>query len=305
MGHNAVWMKFGAFSGPKVRGACPFEAPSAPGEFHVIAAATTAPEGGTYDGVVMYDGTAVTYGFVQWTLTSGRLQRLLGQTAVAMGPTVLHDILDPALRKVGVEFHIGSTTMRDISTGRVLLGKDALRKAFTPPAGATPKTGAAWEKAKAVALAFSRLGEHPQAQPIQLLWYRSELARESLPRRPKLNGKSIASLLYPQGFTCTFRGTSGAWSVARALFWSMWQNSPRQAEAHLWRALGGKPFDGFAISRIATVFARSTFGYWGNAKCANLVDDQGKPKPRKSRYWKVATAINKALDAAVLDPDLR
>jgi len=32
---------------------------------------------GRYDTVVMYDGTGITFGFMQWTFTSGRLQRLL------------------------------------------------------------------------------------------------------------------------------------------------------------------------------------------------------------------------------------
>lgn len=228
MADKVDWVKFNDFSGPRVRGKCRYRCPPNPSGFDVIVAATAEPEGGAFDTVVMYDGTAVTYGLLQWTFTSGRLHKLLHKTAPAMtsalGPIAYWYPFGEGLKK--------ETGLRvNMSNGKLYLDTEevedffSLRDICTPPNGKCPRTGSSWEKASRIALLFSELGENPVAQKVQLEFFANEIDVEQRLRRPKLGGKRIADFLYPEG-----RPENQYFVASRALFWAMWQNAPRKAE---------------------------------------------------------------------------
>jgi hypothetical protein len=323
MGSIVKWAKFGNWSGPYIKGTVPYILPTNPTGFDVIVAAVAKPEGGDYDTFVAYDGTAVTYGLLQWTFTSGRLHKLLIATVKAMGVKAFADLFSIQLSKLtglSVDPGTGSLLLR----GVLVTDFFSLRDVCTPPGGKCPKTGPNWEKAKAIALLFSKLGENPIAQKAQIDFFRQELDHEKDLKRPKLHGGTIADYLYrPEMAETPYLIAS------RALFWGMWQNAPREAEADkpipgVARRAGKSmaapvvdPFDeilgllpepvqprnprskvlgatkGYDLSTreglevLAKGFARSNFGNWGVAKA--------KANGRTSRYQKVATAINTAM----------
>jgi hypothetical protein len=256
-------------------------------------AATTRPEGGSFDTVVSYDGTAVTWGLAQWTFTSGRLQHLLawifnklGSEAPVLAP------LQKLLTQLGVVLVPALRTLED-DKGHTISSKDELRNLFTPPAGAVPRTGPKWELAKNIALVFHQLGKDPAISKIQVEFFLSELHQEELLLRPKLDGRALC---YYIGRVTDVDPSDKV--AARALVWAMWQNAPRAAEEHLQRALGMAPYVGpDSLRRLSAVFARSRFGFWGNSKAAET--------NRESRYHKVATTINEVLNQKLLDPDLK
>jgi hypothetical protein len=69
------WVKYKDGGGPRFKGTTPYRLAASPvSEWDKILGVVARCEG-CYDTVVMYDGTGVTAGFVQWTFTSGRLQK--------------------------------------------------------------------------------------------------------------------------------------------------------------------------------------------------------------------------------------
>ncbi|MBU3935804.1 hypothetical protein KJ909_03965 [Patescibacteria group bacterium] len=300
MGTKVTWAKYGSWSGPQVRGTCPYVPPANPTGFDVIVAAVARPEGGAWDTVVMYDRTAVTYGLLQWTFTSGRLHKLLVATAKAM-VTTAHSAsywypFGDGLKKL--------TNLRvNVLDGNLYLGEKKvtdyfkLRDICTPPGGVCPKSGPNWEKAKAIALLFSKLGEDSIAQEVQLEFFREELKREIALKRPKLGGASIAEYLWPRGWSDNpdHVGDQAAIEAARALMIGMWQNSPRKAEELLDKAARGSfmPLSTQAhLERLAKKYAFTSFARWGVEKA--------KAGKYQSRYQKVATAINDAMGQKIV-----
>jgi hypothetical protein len=305
MGSTVKWaqMKDSAYSGPQVFGACPYVLPPNPTGFDVIVAAVAKPEGGDYDTVVMYDGTAVTYGLLQWTFTSGRLHKLLAATEYAMGSAAYNKLMGLPLSDL---------------TGLSVLGGDllhgdkkvtdyfSLRGVCTPPGGAVPKVGKNWELAKKIALLFSKLGENPTAQKVQLSFFTDELVREVQLKRPKLGGARIADYLPPAAWAQPPTGYSVSQPVsiaAQALFWGMWQNAPRKAEEYLDKAARGvfMPLRTQAhLERLAKQYAYTNYARWGVEKAKKAVDKDGKPKPYASRYQKVASEINRVMGQKIV-----
>ena len=305
MGDSVRWAKMAGsrYSGPYARGTCSYALPPDPTGFDVIVAAVARPEGGNYDTVVMYDGTAVTYGLLQWTFTSGRLHKLLAATALALGET------SSTWESFSQELYRLTTLKIDPSRGKLYLGGQprmrevtnyfSLRDVCTPPEGACPKTGPNWEKAKAIALLFSKLGENSISQKAQIDFFREELKQAINVKRPQMANKTIASFLYPNGWEddgpeSTFAGPnelsrSRCLTAARALFWGMWQNSPAKAQSFLGKTAGFDLATQEGVERLAKLFAYTTFARWGVEKAK-----QAK-KPYQSRYQKVATEINLAM----------
>ncbi len=302
------YVTFRDWAGIAIRGANPFTGRSMAVrrsgggddvyEWDVVLSAITEPEGGAYDPVVSYDGTAMTWGFAQWTFTSGRLQKLLVALQKQNPLAFLSSGVPSELQQVG----LGLAPVGNLvdQSGRQVIDKDKLRALLTPPDGKLPRKGANYEYAARLARSFWYLGQAPGVPAIQEDFLIQELSREVRLDRPKLRGKSIASFLYTTGWPglLTPAADYPELTAARALFWSMWQNGPRAAEEHLYRALHGKPFAVRTdLDLIAKTFARSQYGFWGNAKCG---------KTRKSRYWKVATAINSQIGPLLqpaLNPD--
>lgn len=73
---DAGWVKYKDMGGPRFKGGCVYDPAKPWGVWSQILGVVARCEG-KHDTVVMYDETGVTAGFLQWTLKSGRLQRLL------------------------------------------------------------------------------------------------------------------------------------------------------------------------------------------------------------------------------------
>lgn len=297
MGSIVKWAKFGNWSGPYIKGTVPYVLPANPTGFDIIVAAIAKPEGGDYDTFVAYDGTAVTYGLLQWTFTSGRLHKLLRVTEDA-DPTLYEQLIGgPLFEATGLEVTSSGDLVRG---GKIITDFFSLRDVCTPPNGQCPKVGKNWEKAKAIALLFSKLGENPIAQKVQIDFFREELKKEITFKRPMMGGSRIADYLYPDGWDNDPNMVNPSVAAARALFWGMWQNSPRKAEMLLDTAARGFfiPLENLDhLRRLAKLFANTSFGRWGVGKAKKA------EKPYTSRYQKVAEAINKAMQQIIV-PEL-
>lgn len=300
MGTDVRWSKFGIYSGPAVKGTCLYVLPENPTGFDVIAAATARPEGGSFDIVNMYDGTAVTYGLFQWTFTSGRLHKLLAETCRCMGLARYYNEFGCPL--------IALTRLTVDDEDLYLDGKRVtdffkLRNVCTPLGGKVPRVGKYWDQSKKIALLFSKLGEDPIAQKVQMDFFRNELKKEAGLKRPKLGGDRISEYLPTCGWDTPVEGGDCILVAAQALFWSAWQNAPRQAERCLFSALHGfeMPLNSPAgLVRFARKIGLSNFGRWGVVKARNAVGSDGKPKPYTSRYEKMAIEINKVMNCGIL-----
>ena len=323
MGSNVKWaqMKDSPYSGPQVFGKCDYVLPANPTGFDVIVAAIAKPEGGAYDTVVMYDGTAVTYGVLQWTFTSGRLHELLLATARALGEANYCALFGCDLFNL-TELAVGSKSgcvQTDLNDGTLYYQHKKvtdffkLRDVCTPPGGSVPRTGKNWERAKAIALLFSKFGENAVAQKVQIDFFRGELKQAIKFKRPQMANRTIASFLYPDGWEGDEVEAAPAGSeelskarcmmAARALFWGMWQNSPVKAQTYLGQLVGHDLTTQKGLEAMAKKFAFTPFARWGVVKARNAVDKNGKPKPYVSRYQKVATAINSAMGQKIV-PEL-
>lgn len=299
--HPAKWSSFQGWSGVSIRGDNAFSCPVPAEEWDVVASAITRPEGGAYDTVVSYDGTALTWGFAQWTFTSLRLQKLLGIVIGKIGlASPVFDRVRSTLQGAGLTLAASGALLGQ--DGKPVVSKDRLRDMLTPPGGKVPRTGKQWDLAAGIAVAFHELGKIPAVVTAQRIFLAQELRQESIAKRPPLNGKSISQFLYEGSNT----GHTAELIAARALFWAMWQNNPVHSYQHI-LAVWPAPvtIDAAKLKKLAGVFARSQFGFWGNEKCANLKDEDGNPTPRESRYHKVATEINRVTKSTIFDPDLR
>jgi hypothetical protein len=298
--HVTKWASYSGWSGVSIRGLNTYNKIPPATEWEVVMAAIAKPEGGAFDTVVSYDGTALTWGIAQWTFTSGRLQKLLAKIVSYYGlSSGFATQIAAALKPFGLNLDVLHGRLLDAKTDKEVLDKAQLRNILTPPSGCVPKTGPNWEKAKALALFFADLGMDPGAARIQWEFLKEELSREALLGRPKLGGKSIADFLYlaPNDGADT-PSVCNQLIAARALFWSMWQNSPRSAEDHMLRVWPHPvSVDPKELRRFSSIFARSTFGNWGNAKA--------KQNGRESRYHKTATEINRVTGIPqILDPEI-
>jgi hypothetical protein len=118
-----------------------------------------------------------------------------------------------------------------------------------------------------------------------------------------MGGYKISEYLYPDGWDDDQHMANPSVAAARALFWGMWQNSPRKAEGLLDTAGRDRsmPFGTLDdLRRLAKLFAFSPFARWGVVKAKHAVDENGEPKPYTSRYQKVATAINEAMQQVIV-----
>lgn len=300
------------WSGPQVKGTRPFTPVlKNPTEGDVINYAVASPEGGAFDTVGAYDGTAMTFGLFQWTLTSTRLQLLLNEigyqaSAVFLKTVgILFDKMDVILLDDGKLHYDGGTNK--------VLDTAALRATFTPPNGTVPRSGPAWDTAKEAAAAFWQLGQYPEIDKIQLDFFERELNSESQLRRPKLNDRTIASILYPYlDVIHSNMALANEWTPVRALMWAMWQNAPREAEKCLNKVVFDKNTIRECTLKLARQFASSQYGNWGVMKAAlckkcgyqnvpvsTKCQKCGAPL-RTCRYVKVARCINKQMGANTL-----
>ena len=280
------WATYNGWSGPYIKGVQPYKPPTKPTEWDVIAYAVGYPEGSAYDTYVAYDGTAVTFGLFQWTLTSSRLQTLLFRCLDQASDVYLKTVGE-LFDDLGLELSLNLTADQgELRKDGKVLDKIALRATFTPPDGKCPKTGSDWKIACEIAKAFWKLGQDITIQRLQREFFEAELYLESLLKRPKLKGRTIASILYPMGDVTNDGALAPTvYTPARAMMFSFWQNSPRVAEQHLNSIPGSFKNDPKTFTlKLARKFAQSTFGNWGIEKAAE--------NGREARYTKIAKCVN-------------
>lgn len=289
--HTLRYGSYGGFAGPWVRGIYQYDLEGTLTEWKIIFETVADPEGGAFDTVVTYDGTAVTFGIVQWTFTSGRLQKLLWEFNKNY---YFHYVpIENLLKSFNLELKLknnGMPSLFDVSKNKFIEDK-ALRNIFTPVSGKVPKQGKNWEIASDVVSKFALFGIYEINKKIQENYFYGELQQESSYKRPQLGQKTIAQILYPDGYSSQLLEPQKEQTALRALFWSMWQNNPREAEKYLNKTsknfnIINKPRE--MMIHFARQVANSSFGYWGLEKC--------KVKGRTARYTKAAIVINRHMN---------
>ncbi len=294
---KVTWCKWKDGGGPRVRGRNGYE-PLPPYDRWSRILGVVARCEGAHDTVVMYDETGVTWGFMQWTFTSGRLQKLLqsfkavpvldlygaesttnnlfddigvNDVCMSSGFSIQNGVFcesgggrcDPATRG-------GKRRIQDICMGRVAHpGSIKKQKEF----------------AKKLARGFAQLGSEVEVAAAQVQFAEQEIKRQMSYRRAPLGGESIAQLL------------EGLWNTpAPALFFNLWQNHPGAAY-RLFRntrkqlhnrppdmgMYAGDPFYGEHFFDLAwSKLNKSKFGNWGYGKKTN----------KSPRILRIRTAIN-------------
>lgn len=232
---NVEWVKFGNSEGPRFKGSNGFVPMMTPDAWDRILGVISGCEG-NYDTVVMYDGTGVTFGFMQWTFTSGRLQKFLeylkSRPSEEVGSVSLFDslLLDKStgsqlferfgFRIEGAEFRakskdgsfktlspdVDKETIRDICLGK----KDI--------DGNEVDSATAKEKACDLCRVFALLGFNYLIQAEQRSYAMAELNREMGAKRPPLfkYGGTIKSMVPYELFA----------TPVYAIYLSLFQNSP-------------------------------------------------------------------------------
>ena len=266
MSDTARWIKWKTGGGPRVRGGVAF-APPAPWDPWTKVLGVIARCEGHHDTVVMYDGTGVTAGFLQWTFTSGRLQRLLesfkaipssdGHPQVSLFDEACRAGGDPAAPQLFEAFGFR------IEGGRFVAARDG--RALDPSLPAQKKrivdlclgagSGAPMKTALALADLFAALGSRPAVATAQIQFAKGELARELAYARRPLSGRTIRALLGADD--------GAAWEAPLvALFMNLWQNNPGAAYKLFLKAAGDGGPDAM-FDRAWKLTNRSRFGRWG------------------------------------------
>ena len=307
---KASWARYGEWSGIRIRGVHPVKPGFPPTEWDVVMAAICAPESGMYDTIVSYDGTGMTAGMFQWTLTSGRLQKLLYSMLLYV-PSLWHrfreDLAESGI--VARQEQGDSILFLDAETQHEAKGKAAIRGLFTAPGGKVPRSGVGHDRAVAIAQTFYRLFSHKFSHWVQQRFAYEEMRREMSIGRPNLGGASAAEILgiFPRASIEIVPSSTQA-IAAWAMYAAMWQNGPRAAEKVLLRASKSEYYVRFDLFRY---FRNSRYANWGVSKCAKCAkcgwqnDDDAarchhcRATLRTSRYTKVARAINGILGEVI------
>ncbi len=272
---KAQWVKWKNHAGPRVRGSKKY-APEQPlGPWTKIMGVVARCEG-NHDTVVMYDATGVTWGFMQWTFTSGRLQKLLQSlksipvydfTGESDDKTLFDSVCCDASGKQIFScfgFEIRGGKFFDLALGRPLNpAKGADKKRIVSVCmGTIHNDTAARMKHHAMTLArlFSVLGQSEEVAAAQVQFAKQEFKRQlRFKRKPLGRVKTMEALL------------DGTWDTPLpALFLNLWQNNPGAAYRLILRARGMKystPDELFNI--VWRLTCRSKFGNWGYGKAAN------------------------------------
>lgn len=306
-----TWSTYNGWSGPRTPGSRPYMPATPPTSWENVLVYTVAyPEGGAWDCIYNCDGTSTTAGIFQWTLNSGRLQKLL-EVCRTKAPNTFGATVGKLFSDWGLTLQNGI-----ICKGTTkLTSKETLRAQFTPPDGHTPKTGTNWDKAEKAAIAFNALFQDPTLDTVQRDFFLNELQYEATLKRPKMNNMTINQILYPNGWPAAGAVAIVPDDAARSLMFSMWQNNPRNAESYLYAIHTGGSFAKDPKSfttRLARKFANSEFGNWGIYKAALCTKCGTQNKPgatkcvkckaslREARYTKIVKCVNKLMGAGTL-----
>lgn len=209
------WVKYHDNYGPRCLGICKFNPPQPWGEWTKIMGVVARSEG-CYDSEVGYDGTGCTTGFLQWSFTSGRLQRLLESfKSILVDKDDIHTNLYEDLKLADKFSKFGFA----ISNGKFY---DIAKKKILNPAFPSEKKRivdicmSSKDSAIQLAILFGTIGQDPRVQRAQEQFGKAEFIHAlDVVRNPLGEYKTIRNLLNDDWTT-----------LCPAIFFNLWQNSP-------------------------------------------------------------------------------
>lgn len=261
---KAQWVKWKDGGGPRVIGSVGFNPAQPWGPWTKVLGVVARCEG-AHDTVVMYDGTGVTWGFMQWTFTSGRLQKLLESfKSIELMDNTHHTLFDVVCKvspdafgaQIFQPYGFKIETGKFTSSGGVLDPSipDQKQRIVNICMGVGSGSN---QKALALAQLFADMGAKPGVAEAQLAFAKAEFARQLDFPRPPLGGRTIRDLLKADN--------QRSWDTPLvALFFNLWQNTPGAAYKLFLKAeaqSNGEVDDYFAKAWKMTNL--STFGQWG------------------------------------------
>jgi len=224
MATKIEWTKWHDKEGVRAMGDQRFNPPQPWGPWTRIMGVVARCEG-NMDTVVSYDGTGVTWGFMQWTFTSGRLTNLLQyfkSIPAANGQNVFENLFVKGGRQVfeNFGFKIDSGKFKDL-TGKIIDPNISAQKQLIDDICMGRMQNRISPKDHAISLAnvFSIAGKNKEAQFLQIEFAKGELKRSLEVKRSFLGDVgTIANLL------------KDSWETwLPGLFFNLWQNSPKGA----------------------------------------------------------------------------
>ncbi|MDC1299903.1 hypothetical protein N8Z24_00190 [bacterium] len=250
---------------------------------------------GNHDTVVSYDGTGITWGFLQWTFTSGRLQKLLQYMGRQGGfkDYIFQSLFDwefvhpirisdncnfpgqQIFNKFGFKMQDGkffdlycdppkplNPRIHKKRINNICMAKG---KYFNPEFGTRKK------QAFALAKVFSKAGQSSDVAKAQINFAIHEFQGSlKVKRRPLKKVKTIENLL------------EGTWETPLpAMFFNLWQNSPKYAYKLFLKNYKKDQDPEEYFMRCWNHLKRSKFGNWSYAK----------PKNRSPRIKRLTRAI--------------
>jgi hypothetical protein len=239
--------------GARVLGICPYSPPRPIGTWSQIMGVIARSEG-KFDSFVNFDQTAGTFGFLQWTFTSGRLSRLLESFKTILvehddlQSTLYDDLkLQDAFSKFG--FSISSGKFYDISKKQILNPAFPSQKQRMISICSSTK-----DTSLQIAKLFGTIGQDPRVQMAEIAFGKSELIHSLDPvRNPLGEYKTIRNLLNDDWTT-----------LSPPLFFNLFQNSPAAAFKLFINARKESDANATSLFDVAwRMVNRSSFGNWG------------------------------------------
>lgn len=300
---NMSWVTYKEHEGVRHMGSNRYNPPEPWGPWTKIMGVIARCEG-NHDTVVSYDGTGVTWGFLQWTFTSGRLQRLLASMKSIpvydfetnkddnlFDRYFLNDEGSQLFLKYGFEIHNGRFYShpheRYLNPAkpmeRRMIDDVCMGRCAHPDKPKKQKT-----HAKGVAKIFADAGALPDVAAAQIHYAKTEF-KTSLPveRKPLVVWQSIEHMLV------------GTWETPiPALFFNLWQNHPSQAYKFFQNQFDSGWDHDDSFNHLWERLSKSKFGNWGYG--SKLYKQKGT-KPRVFRIRKAMKEFYN-LDLPVIKP---
>jgi len=282
------WVRYKKGGGPRVRGNKKYDPPEPYDAWTKVLGVVARCEG-NHDTVVMYDETGVTWGFMQWTFTSGRLQKLLEsfksipiidfETESETHETLFDQVCctyqsgKQYFNRFGFEIRGGK--FYSIRDHRLLnpVNKNDKKRIRDICMGRIANPGdikAQKQHALALANLFGTMGTKFGIAEAQIQFAIQEFKRQFKYKRAPLKGK-----INPPTITALVNGYNFLEETETmplaALFLNLWQNNPAAAYRLLLKARKQSdfPLTGHIFARAWYLACVSNFGNWGYGKSGN------------------------------------
>lgn len=260
---------------------------------------------GNHETVVSYDATGVTWGFMQWTFTSGRLQKLL-QSFKSIEVDEDMNLFDKVFRVEGSNrqvfsqfgFTIENGNFVETGISKVLNPRNKLQKKriddICMGRAVYPNLKNQKKFAKDLAQIFIDAGEDPDIAAAQVEFAKGEFRR------------SLKAIRGPLGHVKTFDNLlEHTWSTPiPGIFFNLWQNNPRASYRLFIKAYNfangmypkGHPL--YAEVYLREVWNRlnsSKFGNWSFAKSENKSPRIRRIKKAIKEFYGIDLKIKRSL----------